>query len=71
MVFLYIVNEDLSYILLTFFNDEISEWNKSDNKYILRFTHKTLKEPYFLEREFNKEMASKLKRKLGKLKIKN
>jgi hypothetical protein len=70
VVFLYIVNEDLIYRLFTFFHDDIINWNKLNNKYILNFTHKKLKEPYFLEKEFNKEMAYKIRSRLGKLKIK-
>lgn len=70
IVFLYIVNEDLEHVLLTFFNEDIYKWKKTNNKYILRFTHKKLKEPYFLESVFNKNIANKIKDKLNKSEIK-
>lgn len=71
VVFLYVIDENLNDILFIFFHDDIiADWEKLDNKYILRFTHKKLKEPYFLEREFNKEMACKLKSRLEQQKIK-
>jgi len=72
IVFLYAIDDvdkEKEY-LFTFFKEDIEQWNKNDENYVLSFTAKSILNESFQSRVFNEFVVQKIKEKLNKSKVK-